>query len=100
MGLGGGLEFGKLSSFCLLPGVLRIEGSAGLGYVCCVRGRGNPLGISCLKGRGFVGTALLPLRGSGSLFGGLLLFLLAMVGLQSNELDLVGSFLSLSSVLV
>ena len=72
MGLGGGLEVGKLLSFCLLPGVLRIEGSAGLGYACyacCVSGRGNPLGLGCLNGRGFVGTALLLLRGSGSLFG-------------------------------
>ena len=67
-----------MSSFCLLPGILRIEGSAGLGYVCCVSGRGNPLGLGCQNGRGFVGTALLLLRGSGSLFG-LLFFLLAMV---------------------
>ena len=63
-------------------------------------GRGNPLGISCLNGRGFVGPALLPLRGSGSLFGGLLLYLLAVVGLQGKELDLVGTLFTLSSVLV
>ena len=63
-------------------------------------GSGNPLGLSCLTGRGFDGPALLPLRGSGSLFGGLLLFLLAVVGLQGSELGLVGSFFSLSSVLV
>ena len=86
-------------SFCLLPGILRIEGSAGLGYACCVSGRGNPLGLDCLNGRGFVGTAVLLLRGNGSLFG-LLLFLLAMVGLQGSELELVGSLFPLPSVLV
>ena len=63
-------------------------------------GRGSPLGFSCLNGRGFVGPALLSLRRSGTLCGGLLLYLLAVVGLQGKAPFSVGTFFTLSHVVI
>ena len=63
-------------------------------------GRGSPLGFSCLNGRGFVGPALLSLRSSGTLFGGLLLYLLAVASLQGKAPFSVGTFFTLSHVVI
>ena len=63
-------------------------------------GRGSPLGFSCLNGRGFVGPALRSLRRSGTLCGGLLLYLLAVVGLQGKAPFSVGTFVTLSHVFI
>ena len=67
LGIGCGLEFGELASFCRLPGLLGIEGPLGRGKVCSVSGRSQPLLLSLLRG--------------GSLCGGFVLSLLAVVGL-------------------
>ena len=76
MGLGCGMEFGELASFCQLPGLLGIEGPLGRGEVCSVSGRSQPLLLSLLRG--------------GSLCGDFVLSLLAVVGLLGEALFPVG----------
>ena len=76
LGIGCGLEFGELASFCRLPGLLGIEGPLGRGKVCNVSGRGQPLLLSLIRG--------------GSLGGDFVLSLLAVVGLLGDALFPVG----------
>ena len=86
MGLGCGLEFGELASFCRLPGLLGVEDPLGLGEVCSMSGRSNPL--------------LLSLRRCGSLCGGFFLSLMAVVGLLGEAFFPVGTLFTLSHVFV